>query len=152
MMRPRNQRRRPMSEINVVPYIDVMLVLLVIFMATAPLLIQGVEIALPAADSAPLPDAQEEDPMIVSVQADGSVWVNFGAPDAEGGGTRVSLGALAEQAAQIVRTRPGLPVFIRADTALAYGKVIEVMSVLQNAGVRDLGLVTDPVDLGALSG
>jgi len=152
MMRPRNQRRRPMSEINVVPYIDVMLVLLVIFMATAPLLIQGVEIALPAADSAPLPGAQEEDPMIVSVQADGSVWVNFGAPDAEGGGTRVSLGALSEQAAQIVRTRPGLPVFIRADTALAYGKVIEVMSVLQNAGVRDVGLVTDPVDLGALSG
>jgi len=137
-----------MSEINVVPYIDVMLVLLVIFMATAPLLMQGVEIALPQADNTPLPKAQQEDPLIVSLQADASIWVNFGSPEAAtGGGTRISAGALGEQAAQIARTRPDLPVFVRADTALPYGRVIEVMSILQRAGIADVGLVTDPVDL-----
>lgn len=141
-----------MSEINVVPYIDVMLVLLVIFMATAPLLMQGVEIALPQADNEPLPDAQQEDPMIVSMRADGSIWVNFGAPTSadDSGGTRISAGALSEQASRIVRTRPDLPVFVRADTSLAYGRVIEIMSILQRAGVRDVGLVTDPVDLSGI--
>lgn len=148
MIRGRGQRRRPMSEINVVPYIDVMLVLLVIFMATAPLLMQGVEIALPQADNTPLPKAQQEDPLIVSVRADATIWVNFGSPEAAtGGGTRISAGALGEQAAQIARTRPDLPVFVRADTALPYGRVIEVMSILQRAGIADVGLVTDPVDL-----
>lgn len=151
MIRGRSQRRRPMSEINVVPYIDVMLVLLVIFMATAPLLMQGVEIVLPQADNTPLPKAQQEDPLIVSLRADGSVWVNFGSPEAAaGGGTRISAGALGEQAAQIARTRPNLPVFVRADTSLAYGRVIEVMSILQRAGIADVGLVTDPVDLSRI--
>lgn len=150
MMRSRS-RRRPMSEINVVPYIDVMLVLLVIFMATAPMLIQGIEIALPAADTAPLPDAGEEDPMVVSVRDDGTVWVNFGAPGADERGNQIELGELRTRTGQILRTRPDIPVFIRADTSLAYGRVIEVMAILQGAGVRDLGLVTDPVDLEALS-
>lgn len=140
-----------MSEINVVPYIDVMLVLLVIFMATAPLLMQGVEIVLPQADNEPLRNAQQEDPLIVSLRSDASIWVNFGSPEAAaGGGTRISAGALSEQAAQIARTRPDLPVFVRADTSLAYGRVIEVMSILQRAGIADVGLVTDPVDLSRL--
>jgi len=155
VIRGRGQRRRPMSEINVVPYIDVMLVLLVIFMATAPLLMQGVEIALPQADNSPLPDAQREDPLIVSLRADASIWVNFGSPNgspeaATGGGNRISAGALSEQATQIARTRPDLPVFVRADTELAYGRVIEVMSILQRAGIADVGLVTDPVDLAEI--
>lgn len=151
MIRGRSQRRRPMSEINVVPYIDVMLVLLVIFMATAPLLMQGVEIALPQADNSPLPNAQQEDPLVVSLRADASIWVNFGSPEAAaGGGNRISAGALAEQATQIARTRPDLPVFVRADTELAYGRVIEVMSILQRAGIADVGLVTDPVDLAEI--
>ncbi|MCC5886355.1 MAG: protein TolR [Gammaproteobacteria bacterium] len=140
-----------MSEINVVPYIDVMLVLLVIFMATAPLLMQGVEIALPQADNTPLSKAQQEDPLIVSLRSDASIWVNFGSPEAAtGGGTQISAGALGEQAAQIARTRPDLPVFVRADTSLAYGRVIEVMSILQRAGIADVGLVTDPVDLSRI--
>ncbi|HSG90007.1 MAG TPA: protein TolR [Pseudomonadales bacterium] len=148
-------RRRPMSEINVVPYIDVMLVLLVIFMATAPLLMQGVEVALPAADNAPLPNTDDPDPLVVSIRADGSIWINVGVPQAEerrGDATRVSIGNLAEQATKILRTRPDLPVYVRGDTAIAYGRVIEVMAVLQNAGVRDVGLVTDPAEFPGGSG
>jgi biopolymer transport protein TolR len=135
-----------MSEINVVPYIDVMLVLLVIFMATAPLLMQGVEVELPAADNAPLPDANEADPLVVSMRSDGSVWVNFGIGDEEAG-RRVSVGNLAAQVDKILETRPDLPVYVRADTSLAYGRVIEVMAVLQQGGARSVGLVTDPVEL-----
>ena len=144
-------KRRPMSEINVVPYIDVMLVLLVIFMATAPLLMQGVEVELPAADNEPLPDTNEPDPLVVSMRADGSIWVNVGAPDDpdnEQDGNRVSIGNLAAQVEKILETRPELPVYVRADTALAYGRVIEVMAVLQQGGARSVGLVTDPVQLG----
>ncbi|MEE4361594.1 MAG: protein TolR [Pseudomonadales bacterium] len=139
-----------MSEINVVPYIDVMLVLLVIFMATAPLLMQGVEVALPAADNEPLRDADKEDPLVISIRADGSIWLNIGMPGADeraGDASRVSIGNLADQAGKILRTRPDLPVFVRADTTIAYGRVIEVMSVLQQAGARGVGLVTDPVEL-----
>jgi biopolymer transport protein TolR len=140
-------KRRPMSEINVVPYIDVMLVLLVIFMATAPLLMQGVEVELPAADNEPLPDTNEPDPLVVSMRADGSVWVNFGIADDEEG-RRVSVGNLAAQVDKILETRPDLPVYVRADTTLAYGRVIEVMAVLQQGGARSVGLVTEPVQLG----
>ncbi|MEE4382028.1 MAG: protein TolR [Pseudomonadales bacterium] len=136
-----------MSEINVVPYIDVMLVLLVIFMATAPLLLQGVEVALPAADNPPLDKADEEDPLVISVRADGSIWLNLGLGAGEEDASRVSLGNLADQAGKILRTRPDVPVFVRGDTAIAYGRVIEVMSVLQQAGARGVGLITEPVDL-----
>lgn len=151
----RGNRRRPMSEINVVPYIDVMLVLLVIFMATAPLLMQGVEVALPAVDNAPLEGTEEPDPLVVSIRKDGSLWVNFGVPDAEateGDASRISIGNLAEQTGRILRTRPDVPVYVRADAAIDYGRVMEVMSVLQGAGVRDLGLVTDPAELDREAG
>ncbi len=146
-MRSARTGRRPMSEINVVPYIDVMLVLLVIFMATAPLLLQGVEVALPAADNPPLDKADEEDPLVISVRADGSIWLNLGLGAGEEDASRVSLGNLADQAGKILRTRPDVPVFVRGDTAIAYGRVIEVMSVLQQAGARGVGLITEPVDL-----
>ena len=146
MQRARGGRRRPMSEINVVPYIDVMLVLLVIFMATAPLLLQGVEVELPAANDAPLPDTNLPDPLVVTVRADGSIWVNVGLSSEEEA-DRVSLGNLAAQVDKILATRPELPIYVRADTSLAYGRVIEVMSVLQDGGARSVGLVTEPVQL-----
>ena len=140
-------RRRPMSEINVVPYIDVMLVLLVIFMATAPLLAQGVKVDLPNVDSKPLPT--EEDPLVISVDAKGRIFINTGMPRSGPGGdfgTRTTIFSLEDQVRKIVRARPDIPVYVRGDQGVAYGQVIRVMSVLQRAGKSNVGLMTDPIE------
>ncbi len=141
------QRRKPMSEINVVPYIDVMLVLLVIFMATAPLLTQGVVVDLPEAPSEPIEDSQD-DPLVVSMRADESIFMNLGLQDADDEGTRVTVFSLEEQAGKILRARPDVPVYIKADHNLDYGKVVGVMTVLQKAGAKSVGLITDPPQIG----
>jgi len=139
--------RKPMAEINVVPYIDVMLVLLVIFMATAPLLTQGVVVDLPEAPSEPIDD-QNEDPLVVSMRADGAIFMNLGIQDAEDEGTRVTVFSLEEQAGKILRARSDVPVYIKADHQLDYGEVVGVMTVLQKAGAESVGLITDPPQLG----
>ncbi|MBX3705864.1 MAG: protein TolR [Pseudomonadales bacterium] len=136
-------RRRPMSEINVVPYIDVMLVLLVIFMATAPLLTQGVLVDLPDAPSEPVPE-QQDDPLVVSVRADGAIFVNLGMTGNDSEGTRVTPESLGDQAGKIIGARPDVAVYIRADHALEYGTVVGVMTVLQKAGAKSVGLITEP--------
>ena len=110
-------RRKPMSEINVVPYIDVMLVLLVIFMATAPLLTQGVIVDLPKAPSQPI-DNQEEDPLVISIRVDGAIFVNLGIQNAADEGTRVTIYSLEDQAGKIIRARSEVPVYVKADHAL----------------------------------
>ena len=141
-------RRKPMSEINVVPYIDVMLVLLVIFMATAPLLTQGVSVDLPEAASHAITDA-ENDPLVVSMREDGALFMNTGVAATRGvadKGTRVTIFSLQEQAAKILRARPEVPVYIKADQSLNYGEVVRVMTVLQKAGAPSVGLITDPPD------
>ena len=138
-------RRRPISEINVVPYIDVMLVLLVIFMATAPLLSQGVEVDLPNTDSKPLPN-DAEDPLVVSIDAEGRLFVNTGMPRPGEHGTRATIFSLADQAEKIISVRPEIDVYVRADEAIAYREVIAVMTVLQRAGARSIGLITDPLE------
>ncbi len=140
-------RRKPMSEINVVPYIDVMLVLLVIFMATAPLLTQGVQVDLPKAPSEPIDEAQN-DPLVVSMRADGAIFLNLGMTDAEDEGTRVTVFSLEDQAGKVLRARPDVPVYVKADHTLDYGNVVGVMTVLQKAGAESVGLITDPPDLG----
>ena len=140
-------RRKPMSEINVVPYIDVMLVLLVIFMATAPLLTQGVQVDLPKAPSEPI-DAVQDDPLVISMRADGAIFLNLGMSDGEDRGSRVTIYSLADQAGKVLRARPDVPVYVKADHSLAYGKVVGVMTVLQKAGAESVGLITDPPDLG----
>ena len=138
-------KRRSISEINVVPYIDVMLVLLVIFMATAPLLTQGVEVDLPNTDSKPLSN-DEDDPLVISIDGDGNIFVNTGMPRPGEQGTRATIFSLADQAEKIIGARPEIPVYVRGDKAIAYGDVIEVMSVLQRAGASSVGLITDPVE------
>lgn len=140
-------RRKPMSEINVVPYIDVMLVLLVIFMATAPLLTQGVKVDLPNAPSEPIEEA-EADPLVVSMRADGAIFLNLGMSDAEDEGTRVTVYSLEDQAGKVLRARPDVAVYVKADHSLDYGRVVSVMTVLQKAGAQSVGLITDPPDLG----
>ena len=136
-------RRKPMAEINVVPYIDVMLVLLVIFMATAPLLTQGVLVDLPDAPSAPIAE-QQDDPFVVSVQADGAIFVNLGLDEDNTEGTRVTEFSLADQAGKVISARPDIPVYVRADHSLDYGRVVQIMTVLQGAGAQSVGLITDP--------
>jgi biopolymer transport protein TolR len=136
-----------MSEINVVPYIDVMLVLLVIFMATAPLLTQGVQVDLPNAPSEPIDNA-ETDPLVVSIRADGAIFVNLGIQNADQEGTRVTIYSLGDQAGKIIRSRDDVPVYVKADKSLDYGEVIRVMTVLQQAGAESVGLITDPPELG----
>ncbi|MFT7651143.1 MAG: biopolymer transport protein TolR [Limisphaerales bacterium] len=137
------KRRKPISEINVVPYIDVMLVLLVIFMATAPLLTQGVTVDLPEAPSEAIEDT-DEDPLVVSMRKDGAIFMNLGMQDEEDEGTRVTVYSLEDQAGKIIRARTNVPVYIKADHALDYGQVVGVMTVLQKAGAKSVGLITDP--------
>jgi biopolymer transport protein TolR len=146
-MNARPNRRRPMSDINVVPYIDVMLVLLVIFMVTAPILTQGVLVDLPKAPSEPISEHQE-DPLVVTVRRDGALFVNLGIRKSTDTGTRVTIFSLEEQAGKILRSRPDAAVYVRADQKLEYGEVVRVMTVLQKAGAKSVGLITDPPDLG----
>ncbi len=135
-----------MSEINVVPYVDVTFVLLVIFMATAPLLTQGVQVDLPNAPSQPIADNQD-DPLVISMRADGAIFVNLGIQNADDEGTRVTIYSLADQAEKILSSRPDVPVYVKADKTLEYGQVITIMTVLQKAGAESVGLITDPPEL-----
>jgi len=137
------QKRTPMSEMNVVPYIDVMLVLLVIFMATAPLLTQGVIVDLPDAPSEVIPDDQD-DPLVISIRADGAIFVNLGMTSSDSEGTRVTIHSLEDQVTRIIGARPDVPVYIRADHRLDYGMVVQVMTSLQKSGAKSVGLITEP--------
>ena len=138
-MRPRYRRRRLMSDINVVPYIDVMLVLLVIFMITAPLLSQGVKVELPQAPAAPL-ENPTEDPLIVVVDAQGLTSLNYG----EGKGQPIDADTLVNRVGALLRHKPGLPVLVKGDKSAAYGTVVRVMALLQQAGAPTVGLMTEP--------
>lgn len=133
------RQRRMMSDINVVPYIDVMLVLLIIFMITAPLITQGVKIELPEAPSEVLPPSDQE-PLIVSVDAGGAVYVDVG-EDPE---NAVDDEVLVARVAAILRSRPDIEVLVEGDNGVDYGRVVHVMSLLQSAGVDGIGLVTQP--------
>jgi biopolymer transport protein TolR len=137
------QRRKPISEINVVPYIDVMLVLLVIFMATAPLLTQGVIVDLPEAPSEPIAE-QQDDPLVISIRDDGAIFINLGIQNADDEGTRVTIYSLEDQAGKVLGTRPDVPVYVKADHKLDYGTVVGVMTALQRAGAGSVGLITEP--------
>ena len=138
MSRQRRQRRRPMSEINVVPYIDVMLVLLIIFMITAPLLTQGVNVDLPQADSAPLPTEADE-PVVVSVNLEGNFFIDVG----EGKNEPLDAEALVARIAAVIKYKPKTPILVRGDRNVNYGRVVEAMVLIQAAGVPNVGLITE---------
>ncbi len=133
------KRRRPMSEINVVPYIDVMLVLLVIFMVATPLMTQGIVVDLPPANSGPLPIAEDEPTLVVSVKMDGSYYINVGREE-----EAVSLALIEERARKIIKANPQIKVLVEGDKHLSYGTIINLMGVLQTAGAKTVGLITEP--------
>jgi biopolymer transport protein TolR len=134
--------RKLMGEINVVPYIDVMLVLLIIFMVTAPMLSQGIKVDLPKAGASPIePDKLE--PLLLSVDREGRLYLNIGDPRAALADDRV-----LEIAYAALRREPERPVLVKADRAVAYGRVVEGMVLLQQAGAKKVGFVTEPVQPG----
>ncbi|KGE02591.1 protein TolR [Pseudohaliea rubra] len=137
MGRQRN-KHRPMAEINVVPYIDVMLVLLIIFMVTAPMLMQGVKVELPDATAEPV-DNQDSEPLIVSVNSAGQFFLNLGG-DKE---RPVSLATIQQRVGAVMRRSPDKPVLVWGDEAVSYGEVVTLMAALQEAGAPGVGLVTE---------
>jgi len=137
-MASRKLKKKPMAEINVVPYIDVMLVLLIIFMVTAPLLLQGVQVDLPQANSAPSPN--QEEPLVISVDAQNNYYINVGDNDK----AIKPLSTITDQVTKVLRVKPQTPVLVWGDTNVPYGTVVELMSRLQNAGAESVGLVTEP--------
>jgi len=139
-------RRRPMAEINVVPYIDVMLVLLVIFMITAPLLNLGVEVELPKADAEPLDTEQNDEPLVVTVLQNGDLYLNAGG-DLDGTSSGlIDPETLVATVSAIVRRNPDIQVLVGGDERVDYGEVYNAMVLLQKAGVSKVGLMSDPLD------
>ena len=133
------QRRKPMSEINVVPYIDVMLVLLVIFMVTAPMLTQGVKVDLPQTSSDPIQSEKDVESIVVSVDANGAYYLDVG----DKGSRPMSLSELREQVSKILSQRSNSEVLVRGDEHVDYGKVVRQMAELQSAGACSIGLITE---------
>ena len=135
-MTPEPRDDRLMSEINVTPLVDVMLVLLIIFMVTAPMMIQGVDVSLPETSAAPLP-AGEEERLVISVDKDRHVFINT---------VSVEFSFLREKLAAIMENRNDRQVFLKADKDVPYGFVVTVMSEIKGAGVEKLGMLTRPTD------
>jgi len=128
-----------MAEINVVPYIDVMLVLLIIFMVTAPLLTQGVKVDLPEATAEPI-SPESEEPLVVSVNAQGEYFLDVG----ENKEQPLDGATMVQRVGTVLRNNPKTPILVRGDRAVEYGRVVEAMVLLQQAGVNNVGLVTNP--------
>jgi biopolymer transport protein TolR len=124
---------RLMSDINVTPFVDVMLVLLIIFMVTAPMMIQGVDVSLPEATSAPM--ASDNEQLIVTIDKNNQVYIND---------LRVEAENLKEKLSQILKNITDQEVYLRADKTVSYGMVVYVMSEVKGAGIEKLGMITEP--------
>ena len=126
--------RRLMSEINVTPFVDVMLVLLIIFMVTAPMMMQGVDVNLPHTKTQPI--ASEEERLVISITGKREIYLNE---------YKISLETLQNKLETIYQNRPDRAVFLRADKALPYGFVMEVMAAVRQSGMKRIGMVTEPL-------
>ena len=137
MIRRHRRKRKLTSDINVVPYIDVMMVLLVIFMVTAPMLTQGVQVDLPQAAS----DAvdTEEEPVVITVDSDANYYIDIGG-DAQ---TPVSAESVADRVGKMLASNPSLQLLVRGDKNVSYDQVVQLMVLLQQAGAESVGLVTE---------
>lgn len=125
---------RLMSDINITPFVDVMLVLLVIFMVTAPMMMQGVNVSLPQTNSSPL--SAENEPLIISIDNNNKIYIDD---------YQVTLDFLQEKLKKILSSRTDREVYLKADKEISYGLVVRVMSEMKGAGVEKLGMVTEPI-------
>ena len=139
MIRSKHKKRKLVAEINVIPYVDVTFVLLVVFMVTAPLLMQGVQVNLPAVDSAPI-KSNDNDPFIVSIKNDGSYWI-----DQRGENQNKNLNEIKQIIEKILSQSPEKQILIWGDEKVDYGSVVLLMSELQKVGAMSVGLITDPL-------
>jgi len=126
---------RLMSDINVTPFVDVMLVLLIIFMATAPMMIQGVNVSLPEAVSKPI--VSEKDQLLITLDKKGKIYIN---------NYKITPGLLQKKIKKILEGHPDQEVYLRADKDVSYGAVVKIMSEIKDAGVEKLGMVTEPAE------
>ena len=131
------RRKKLLSEINVIPYVDVMLVLLVIFMVAAPLMVQGVLVNLPETMSEPLP-REKRDPLVISISSDGMIFLETSSSQ----NLPLNLETFSEQVKKILKANPSLQVVVRGDGNVQYQKVMELMSILQASGAEEVGLIT----------
>lgn len=136
------RKRKPMSDINVVPYIDVMLVLLIIFMVTAPMMMQGVEVDVPKVSSGPLDRDENQEFLVVAVDKAGVIFIERGEETPQ----TVAATEVGQYVLTVLQQQPGLEVFIRGDRSVQYGTVMEVMANLQMSGIQSVGLITEAPD------
>lgn len=145
-----SRRSKPVSEINVVPYIDVMLVLLVIFMITAPILSQGIQVDLPKVASETLKPSDRE-PIIVSVNQQGDYFLNIATQPEQPITPEALKVRVAAELTLVQQTHEALPVLVKGDQGVAYGKVVEAMALLKQAGAEQVGLLTESSTAGGAS-
>ena len=137
-MRYNKNKRKLFAEINVVPYVDVTLVLLVVFMVAAPLLIQGVNVDLPQAISSPL-ETNKEEPLIVSIKSNGNLYINLGSKKE----ITITKLDLFDKISKILKQNPNKSVLVWGDKKIPYGEIVKLMVLLQEAGANSIGLVTE---------
>ena len=136
------KKRKPMSEINVVPYIDVMLVLLIVFMVTAPMLNQGIEVDLPQANNEPLNLNENLETLIVSITAGGEYFLSIGATGEDR--ESMNLDTIGLRVSQIVNANPNIQVLVEGDTLADWGSMITLITTLNDVGVTSPSFITQP--------
>ena len=139
----RRNSRKVMSEINMVPFIDIMMVLLVAFMVSAPMLTQGLQVDLPKTNSKVMPLKDDVEALIISIEAGGDYFIALGAEREQA----KKLEDIESKVGKVLAANPSTRVLIKGDRKVAYGAVVELMAGLQSAGVEDVGLITDPAEL-----